>query len=229
MKNRLSHLALVSATAALTCAFGLGSAAHAGVVSLIQFGQTSSSNTVIGTQTGGSTTITISDADANISQILGGSPVNGVFVDLLATSDGGATTTAGITTQHFSGTFCVTSAAGCGGTNYLSGTFTDAAVGIGPALVLFVGSPPDPLSFTSDVIMPDGLGAPGALGFTFTGVTPPVQVVDGTIGSFRASFSGNASASAVPELSTWAMLGLGFAGLGFAGFRSSRKTSISVA
>ncbi len=35
------------------------------------------------------------------------------------------------------------------------------------------------------------------------------------------------SVEAVPEASTWAMLGLGFAALGFAGFRA-RKTSISI-
>jgi hypothetical protein len=33
------------------------------------------------------------------------------------------------------------------------------------------------------------------------------------------------SAVATPELSTWAMLGLGFAGLGFAGWRAQRKTA----
>jgi hypothetical protein len=33
----------------------------------------------------------------------------------------------------------------------------------------------------------------------------------------------------VPEPSTWAMMGLGFAGLGFAGFRRGRKTAIAIA
>ena len=31
--------------------------------------------------------------------------------------------------------------------------------------------------------------------------------------------------STVPELSTWAMLALGFAGLGFAGYRTSRRSA----
>ena len=35
---------------------------------------------------------------------------------------------------------------------------------------------------------------------------------------------GTLTVTAVPELSTWAMLLLGFAGLGFAGYRGSRKT-----
>ena len=33
-------------------------------------------------------------------------------------------------------------------------------------------------------------------------------------------------ASDVPEPSTWAMMVLGFAGLGFAGYRRSRKTAV---
>ena len=37
------------------------------------------------------------------------------------------------------------------------------------------------------------------------------------------------SASAVPEPSTWAMMLLGFAGLGFAAFRHGRKTSTAIA
>jgi hypothetical protein len=44
----------------------------------------------------------------------------------------------------------------------------------------------------------------GGTTFTFTNVTPPP--------------------AAVPEPSTWAMMALGFAGLGFMGWRS-RKTS----
>jgi hypothetical protein len=34
---------------------------------------------------------------------------------------------------------------------------------------------------------------------------------------------------AIPEPSTWAMMLLGFAGLGYAGFRSARKTSVAIA
>jgi hypothetical protein len=32
--------------------------------------------------------------------------------------------------------------------------------------------------------------------------------------------------SAVPELSTWAMMALGFAGLGFAGYRSHKRDTV---
>jgi hypothetical protein len=37
----------------------------------------------------------------------------------------------------------------------------------------------------------------------------------------------NVSLSAVPELSTWAMMGVGFAGLAFAGYRT-RRTSVAI-
>ena len=36
----------------------------------------------------------------------------------------------------------------------------------------------------------------------------------------------NAGSSAVPELATWAMMLLGFAGLGFVGYRTSRKSAV---
>ena len=50
--------------------------------------------------------------------------------------------------------------------------------------------------------------------------------------SFTASSSSNAfefDMAAVPEPATWAMLALGFAGLGYAGFHRGRKTAISIA
>ena len=45
-----------------------------------------------------------------------------------------------------------------------------------------------------------------------------------------SSILGNAfSVSSVPEPSTWAMMALGFAGLGYAGFHRGRKTATSIA
>ena len=57
-----------------------------------------------------------------------------------------------------------------------------------------------------------------SLSFTQNGGT-------GTAISDSGTFSVPPSGSTpIPELSTWAMMGLGFAGLGFAGFRSPRKS-----
>ena len=228
LKKRVRRLALVSATAALACAtgLGLGSAAYASTT-VITFGQTSSSNTVTGTGGAGSTTIDITNALANITQILGGSPVDGVFVNLAATSTDGALAVGSAVLQHYMGTFCISGGSGCTGIDYLSGSFTDAAFGVGDQLSIIVSNPPDALALTSSVIPADALGAPSALGFNFTNVNPAIHIANGTIASFTGSFGGNASASAVPEPSTWAMMLLGFAGLGYAGLRS-RKASVSI-
>ena len=213
-----------SATAALACApgFGLGSAAYAGTT-VINFGQIGLSNTVTGIASGGSTTIDITDAAALVTSFLGGGAPFGAFVDLTAKSTDAALPIGSAVFQDYAGTFCITSAVKCGGTNYLSGAFTDLVAGVGLQLSLNVSDPPDVLTLTSSVIPGNELGAPSALGFTFTNVSPAAHITGGTIASFTASFTGNASASAIPEPSTWAMMAIGFAGLGFAGYRSSRK------
>jgi PEP-CTERM motif len=43
------------------------------------------------------------------------------------------------------------------------------------------------------------------------------------------NIQGSAAVSSAPEPSTWAMMLLGFAGLGFAGFRQTRKANMSIA
>jgi hypothetical protein len=50
--------------------------------------------------------------------------------------------------------------------------------------------------------------------------------VSGTsgLGSLRLAIDGNVTTLAVPEPSTWAMMLIGFAGIGFAGYRSTRRT-----
>ena len=47
--------------------------------------------------------------------------------------------------------------------------------------------------------------------------------------SFVLLDSVSAAQAAIPELSTWAMLALGFAGLGYAGFRSNRRKPAAIA
>jgi hypothetical protein len=59
---------------------------------------------------------------------------------------------------------------------------------------------------------------PQSLGITAT-LTP--------FGSVALNGNGIENVSAVPEPSTWAMMLLGFAGLGFAGYRASRKTAVT--
>jgi hypothetical protein len=51
------------------------------------------------------------------------------------------------------------------------------------------------------------------------------QLVDGSTIGFSAYFTAPGAGSAIPEISTWAMKGPGFAGLGFTGYRATRKTA----
>jgi hypothetical protein len=92
----------------------------------------------------------------------------------------------------------------------------------------------------------DPSAAPGAVNSSLTTLTPAVNQIffigDGTLGTFTAptgatglylgvvdGFQWNNNSGAftvttnVPEPSTWAMMMLGFAGLGFAGYRKSRQ------
>jgi hypothetical protein len=71
---------------------------------------------------------------------------------------------------------------------------------------------------TSELLTLDGVGTclAGSCGETESGA-PPFALID------------SVALNGVPEPSTWAMMLLGFAGLGYAGLRSRRRSSISVA
>jgi PEP-CTERM motif len=55
-----------------------------------------------------------------------------------------------------------------------------------------------------------------------TDVSPTARIVAGTLRSFTSDVSGDFSAT-VPEPSTWAMMLLGFAGLGYAAYRKTKN------
>jgi hypothetical protein len=212
MKARYLFLSLLAATALPI------PAADAAV--LLIFGQTGLGDTVTGTRAGTSTTIT-SDTQVQIDEIDATvvTPTLATFT-LSATNSGPATSSGGEITQHYNGTFTITS----GATNFLSGTFSDAVFGSGGALTLSTSnpSPTQSVSFTSNVIAPDLISAFNrAASLSFTDVTPSAAVVLGTLRGFSSDVSGDFS-STVPEPSTWAMMLLGFVGLGYAGYRRAK-------
>jgi hypothetical protein len=195
---------------------------------LLIFGQTGLGDTVTATRTGSSTTIT-SDTTVDIDEIDAAitTPISATFT-LTATNSGPATTSGGEITQRYNGTFSITN----GATNYLSGTFSDAVFGSGGALTLSASnpSPTQSVTFTSNVIAPSLIDAfDRAASLSFTDVGPQAAIVSGTLGSFHSDVSGDFSAT-VPEPSTWAMMLLGFAGLGYVGLRKGRaRSAISIA
>jgi len=79
------------------------------------------------------------------------------------------------------------------------------------------------------------LNAPGATSATFSPIGYLSVVKDqsdfaGSAGSADSSILGNAfSVTAIPEPSTWAMMLLGFVGLGYAGYRTQRNSATDAA
>jgi hypothetical protein len=202
--------AFIAAAVAATALTPL--AANAALITSLA--QESGTNTVVATDD--ATTTTISIASGTLVTLGGGIfNVAGASFQLTATSIDAAIDIGGEIIQHYSGSFCVSSVAGCGG-NFLSGTFTDAAFGAtgGPGLTVQVSNPPEQLVLTSNVVPASELIPPSSFNLTFVNLSNPLVIDGSTIGAFDASFTGDVSASAAPEPASLGLLGVGLLGLG---------------
>jgi hypothetical protein len=219
----MRKILLLSAVGALSAAVSIP-VANATVLAVI--GQEGDADQVAATVSGGVTTISsstlvdITAIDAPISV-----PITATL-DFTATSVGPAILVGGNIVEAFTGSFSITG----GGNNYLSGTFDDSVFGGGSSLVLSASSdqPGETVTFTSSVIPVVDLADNRGISFSFTDVSPPATTVGSgasrTLAPFAADISGDFSAN-VPEPATWAMLGLGFAGMGLVGLTRRRKNS----
>jgi hypothetical protein len=182
---------------------------------VLNFGQISGSNTIVATTNLADTQTTISGTDVviNVTQDLGGF-LGPAILNLSATSVDPAVAIGSSVLQHYAGSWQITSGPGGTGTNYLSGTFTDALFGTGPSLTLSVGAPPDTITTSSDQIPSIDLGLPEAISLSFTNVLPPVSITGTTLAAFSSGIAGNFSATPVGEPGAFALLGVGLLGLG---------------
>jgi hypothetical protein len=173
-----------------------------------------------------------------------GGPVTTGIMNLTANSVGAAQLVLGNDAQQYSGSFSITSGPGGTGTDFISGTFADAAFGAagGSGLTVQVSDPTESLTLTSSLIPANQLATPNSFSLSLVTGSAPLAILGSgattTLGCAAGSLgcptganagqinyfaTGDVSASvATPEPASLALLGVGLLGLGFV---ASRKRS----
>jgi hypothetical protein len=233
----------MAAVAAVALSVTIGSA-HA--ASVLAFGQrapagssppnifTSTTGGVLGGNAGG-TALSVVNGDIEVTLFAGATPTPfDAFLNLTATSVSTALQPVPgvpLFLQDFAGTFAITSGANGTGTNYLSGSFTQATMtltgGVSGSLVggtigiggtSFSGN----VQFTSDLIPANLLQPERGVSFSMTNIDPVQSSLcppgsSLTICAFTSNVSGNMSANVgtvVPGPAALALFGIGLLGLG---------------
>jgi len=208
-------------TLALVALASLAMATSSSAITILQFQQVRNQDSVMATAAGGITTLTTDSLAVPGSipvfiSILGNDDLNPpilaneTFLNVVST--GTATTAAGEVVQTFSGGIRFTAAGGPGaGTVLLLAQFVDATFsGLGGSGALKSSAPPKSVTFSSqDPDVQALIDANPARNFSvsFSGISPPLSIVGGTIASFTARNTGTFDVTPVPEPSGIAMAG----------------------
>jgi hypothetical protein len=121
--------------------------------------------------------------------------------------------------------------------NTFAGSWFDVGATTPEAETIFFTDPSGGISDVLNFNYGTGPGGGGVAGFVITGmlsaadlaaagITPTATAPEGELFTFNNAFiTASIQTAAIPEPASWAMMLLGFAGLGYAGWRTQRKSA----